>query len=97
MLDDPLRALDVHTFYLILELIQRLKELGKTIILSTLYLALVEKVCDIIAFLDNGRILLIGTPMKMKNKLHCSTILDVYLKIYENVVEQEDIRMLDLS
>ena len=88
LLDDPLRALDVHSYKLILELFQYLKSLEKTIVLTTHFLQLAENVCDIIAFMKNGQFLDYGPHDQIKTNLNCNSLTDAYLKIYEKEFQE---------
>jgi len=54
--DEPLSGLDPLIRYEVIELLKGLKEEGKTIFLSSHILNDIEKICDEIAILNNGRI-----------------------------------------
>lgn len=58
ILDEPTVGMDVKTISFI---IQQLKKVKKTIILTSHDMSLVEKLCDRIAFINKGEILRIGT------------------------------------
>ena len=60
ILDEPLSGLDPLMRYEVIGLLRDLKEEGKTIFLSSHILNDIEKVCDEIAILNNGRILFVG-------------------------------------
>lgn len=60
-LDEPTAGLDVEARMFFHEEIHKLKERGKTIILSSHDMAEVESLCDRIAILRNGEIAFIGT------------------------------------
>ena len=57
ILDEPTAGADVEIRHEIWQLLRELNEDGTTIILTTHYLEEVEKMCDHIAILDNGRIM----------------------------------------
>jgi ABC-2 type transport system ATP-binding protein len=57
-LDEPTSALDPEGRLEVLELINELKEKGKTVFLSTHILNDVERVCDEVSIISNGQILL---------------------------------------
>ena len=61
LLDEPCSALDPIGRAEVLKIISDLKAEGKTILLSTHILSDVEKVCDEVGFLANGKIILYGT------------------------------------
>jgi len=62
-LDEPTLGLDVNSTQFI---IQKLKELDKTIILTSHNMNIVDKICNRIAFIKDGRILKIGNKEKLK-------------------------------
>ena len=78
-LDEPTLGLDVKTTSLI---IKKLKNLGKTIFLTSHDMSVVEKLCDRIAFINLGEIRKIGTKKEVK-KLFQSQI-KVSIEIKEN-------------
>ena len=56
LLDEPTSALDPLGRHELMEILKRLKESGKSILLSTHILADMEKVCDKVGFLHGGQI-----------------------------------------
>ncbi len=66
-LDEPTMGLDVKMKNLIIE---KIKKLNKTIILTSHDMSVVEKLCDRIAFLDKGNIIRIGTKEDLKRFEH---------------------------
>ena len=63
-LDEPTLGLDVKTVNLFIDII---KNLESTIIFTSHDLSVVEKLCDRIAFINEGKILKIGTQDEIKN------------------------------
>jgi ABC-2 type transport system ATP-binding protein len=97
LLDDPLRALDVHSFQTIVGLLDHLKKLGKTILLSTHYLTLVEKTCDRLAILHKGRLLSIGSVQDILTETNGTDLYEAYLKLFpQNGLPSEDVVKLVL-
>lgn len=64
-LDEPTAGLDVEGRILLHEEIRKLKEQGKTIIMSSHDMAEVESLCDRIAILKDGHIAFIGNPEEL--------------------------------
>jgi len=91
LLDDPLRALDVHSFQLILNLMDQLKKIGKTIIVASHYLSLVEKVCDRIAVLSQGRLITSGTIQEILKKSTKDDLTEAYLSFFPTGLPDGDI------
>ncbi len=65
ILDEPTTGLDPRSRKQIWELIESLKHSGKTIILTTHYMEEAEKLCDKIAMMNRGKILLVDTPQNL--------------------------------
>jgi ABC-2 type transport system ATP-binding protein len=64
-LDEPTTGLDPQARRHLWELVERLKQAGRTIILTTHYMDEAERLCDRVAIMDHGRILALGTPQQM--------------------------------
>ena len=81
-LDEPTLGLDVQTRANIWEYIKLLKkEYGMTLFMTTHYLEEADALCDRIAIIDRGKILVIGSPDELKNSLGGDIIT---LRINEN-------------
>lgn len=65
-LDEPTSALDPEGRAEVLELIEKLKKQGKTIFLSTHILNDVERVCDDVSIISNGKIVISQALEKLK-------------------------------
>jgi ABC-2 type transport system ATP-binding protein len=65
-LDEPTLGLDVKSVSFI---INKLRKINKTILLTSHDMNVVEKLCDRIAFINNGNILKVGTKRDIKNLL----------------------------
>jgi ABC-2 type transport system ATP-binding protein len=68
-LDEPSLGLDTQTRRHIWEYIKRLHEEEVTIILTTHYMEEADYLCDRVAIVDHGRILIIETPSNLKESL----------------------------
>lgn len=65
-LDEPVSGLDPTTASKIKELIKHKKEEGVTIFLTTHNMHVAEELCDRVAFINAGKIVLIDTPRNLK-------------------------------
>lgn len=65
LFDEPTDGLDPDGAARFAELLAELKRRGRTIILQTHILGLVEKRCDRVALLDKGRLQALGTPKEL--------------------------------
>ena len=78
ILDEPFNALDPINVALFGEMIRELQEAGKTIILSSHQLNLVEALCDRIVLINKGQVVLYGPLEEIKRRhspdaVHVST------------------------
>ena len=69
ILDEPTIGLDPQARHLIWEKLRALQAQGNTIVLTTHYLDEAARLCDRLVIMDNGRILVEGTPADLV-KLH---------------------------
>lgn len=66
-LDEPTLGLDAHTRSAIWDYIRRLRsEFGVTIFLTTHYLEEADALCDRVAIIDRGKLLVCGKPSELK-------------------------------
>ena len=79
LLDEPTVALDTDMRIKVWEVITKLKEQGKTLILTTHYLDEAQKLCDKIAILKEGRIILFGTPKEIQEKFARTVRIELIL------------------
>jgi ABC-2 type transport system ATP-binding protein len=69
-LDEPTLGLDVQTRTATWEYIRKLKkEYGMTLFMTTHYLEEADALCDRVAIIDHGKIVVTGTPEELKNSL----------------------------
>ena len=64
-LDEPTTGLDPQARRHLWDLVEGLKQAGRTIILTTHYMDEAERLCDRVAIMDHGRILALGTPQQL--------------------------------
>jgi ABC-2 type transport system ATP-binding protein len=69
-LDEPTLGLDVQTRTATWDYIRKLKkEYGMTLFMTTHYLEEADSLCDRIAIIDHGKIIVVGTPEELKHSL----------------------------
>ncbi len=75
-LDEPTLGLDVSAARGIRQLILDWKGAvdGRTVLLTTHYMAEADELCDRLAIVDHGRILAIGTPAELKRRVQAESI-----------------------
>lgn len=92
-LDEPTLGLDVQTRAATWEYIRRLKnEYGMTLFMTTHYLEEADALCDRIAIIDHGKIVVIGSPQELKHSLGGDIIT---ISIKENADVSDLIRSVE--
>ncbi|WP_340819666.1 ABC transporter ATP-binding protein [Methanolobus sp. WCC4] len=76
ILDEPTVGLDPQARHLIWDKLRSLKKQGVTIVLTSHYLDEVEKLCDRLVVMDNGRILVEGSPTGVIEEFIGSNIIE---------------------
>ena len=69
ILDEPSLGLDVQVRQDVWNYILRLKEDGTTVFLCTNYMDEAERLCDVVAIIDRGRIAVTGAPAALRSQL----------------------------
>jgi ABC-2 type transport system ATP-binding protein len=64
-LDEPTTGLDPQARRHLWDLVDELKQAGRTIILTTHYMEEAERLCDRVAIMDHGRVIALGTPQQL--------------------------------
>ena len=75
LLDEPTTGLDPQSRAYLWGEIKKLKDVGVTVFLTTQYMDEADKLCDTIAIIDNGKIIVTGTPSELKNSVGGDTIV----------------------
>lgn len=68
-MDEPTTGLDPQARRHLWELIQKVRDKGITVILTTHYLEEAEMLCDRVAIMDNGKIIALDTPHNLVKQL----------------------------
>ena len=64
-LDEPTTGLDPQARRHLWDLVDQLKQAGRTIILTTHYMDEAERLCDRVAIMDHGQVIALGTPQQL--------------------------------
>ena len=75
LLDEPTSGLDPQSRAYLWDEIRKLKGGGVTIFLTTQYMDEADKLCDTIAIIDNGTIIVTGTPSELKSSIGGDSIV----------------------
>jgi len=78
LLDEPLSGLDVNAAILVKDLIAALAAEGKTILYSSHVLDVVEKICDRVLIIHQGRLIADGSAEGLKESTKQTTLEDVF-------------------
>ena len=86
--DEPTNGLDVLTARVVTVFLEELKKEGKTILLSTHIFSLVEKLCDRVGILIDGKLVEEGS---LANVCKGRSMEDTFFDIYRDLKEGEDL------
>jgi len=86
-LDEPTTGLDPQARRHIWEFIREINSEGTTIFLTTHYMEEADYLCDRVAIMDNGKIIALDTPAKLKNMMEREKILQIEMDYDEGVIE----------
>ena len=87
-LDEPSTGLDPQARRNLWELVENVKNEGKTIILTTHYMEEAQELCDEIAIMDQGRIIAAGSPQELIDR-YCEGVT-VTLPGYDGEFPEDD-------
>jgi ABC-2 type transport system ATP-binding protein len=78
-LDEPTVGLDPQTRLALWEILRRLHDEGRTIVMTTHYMEEADQLCDRIAIVDHGRLLELDTPEALKERAPGGTLIELTL------------------
>jgi ABC-2 type transport system ATP-binding protein len=64
-LDEPTTGLDPQSRRHLWEIVRRLRQEGRTVLLTTHYMDEAERLCDRVAVIDHGKIIALGSPAEL--------------------------------
>ena len=85
-LDEPTLGLDIKSISFI---IKKLKNISKTIFITSHNMSVVEKLCDRVAFIDKGKILKIGTKEDIKTFMQKEIKIEVLVNGNKDQLKSE--------
>ncbi len=80
ILDEPTTGLDPHSRHAVWDKLNYLKSKNTTLILTTHYMEEAENLCDRVAIMDSGKIVITDSPSRLTS-IHGGSLEDVYLKL----------------
>ncbi|HXZ79231.1 MAG TPA: ATP-binding cassette domain-containing protein [Terriglobales bacterium] len=78
-LDEPTAGLDPQSRLAVWELVRNMRVSGITVLLTTHYMEEADQLCDRVAIIDHGRILVNGTPAELKQSVGAQTVMEMHL------------------
>jgi len=79
-LDEPTSGLDPQSRIALWEVLGALHDEGTTVILTTHYMEEADRLCDRLAIIDYGEILVMGTPDQLKRQVGVETVVTLTLE-----------------
>jgi len=80
ILDEPTTGLDPHSRQMVWKRLGDLQAHGKTLLLTTHYMEEAERLCDRVAIMDRGKIIVIASPRDLMNE-YGGNLEAVYLRL----------------
>jgi len=78
LLDEPLSGLDVHSQLVVKEVLRRLAATGRAVLFSSHAMDVVERLCDRIAILKDGRVAALGSFEELTGKLQGGSLEGIF-------------------
>ena len=75
-LDEPTTGLDPQARHNLWSIVEKLRDRGKTIVITTHYMEEAEQLCHRLAIIDRGKIIAMDTPDNLINKAELATSID---------------------
>ena len=75
-LDEPTTGLDPQARLSLWDVVDRFREGGGTILLTTHYMEEATRLCDRVAIMDHGKIIALGTPLELIESLGADQIIE---------------------
>ncbi len=87
--DEPTNGLDVIVARTVTDYLKELRNKGKTVIISTHIMGLVQKICDRVGIIIEGKLVLCDTVENVRNMSPNKDIEDVFFDIYSQEVGEK--------
>ena len=81
ILDEPMMGLDPPSAFALKELMKKHKEEGKTVFFSTHVLEVAEKLCDRVAIIGKGKLVLCGDMDEIKRAKGDESLEEIFLSV----------------
>jgi ABC-2 type transport system ATP-binding protein len=94
-LDEPTTGLDPQSRRQLWELIEGVKQAGRTVVLTTHYMEEAERLCDRVAIVDHGKVIAEGSPRQLVASLGAQHVVEFSLGGSEPPDLEADLLQLD--
>jgi ABC-2 type transport system ATP-binding protein len=84
-LDEPSAGLDPQSRIAMWDAVRRLREEGITVVLTTHYMEEADELCDRVAIIDHGKILIEDTPAALKGAVGAQKVYALDLSIHDGI------------
>ena len=84
-LDEPSAGLDPQSRIAMWDAVRNLREEGITVVLTTHYMEEADELCDRVAIIDHGKILVQDTPTALKGSVGAQKVYELYLRSHDNI------------
>jgi ABC-2 type transport system ATP-binding protein len=84
-LDEPSAGLDPQSRIAMWDAVRGLREEGITVVLTTHYMEEADELCDRVAIIDHGKILVQDTPNALKGSVGAQKVYELFLRSHENI------------
>ena len=99
ILDEPTAGVDIELRHMLWDFLKKINQEGKTILLTTHYIEEAEHLCDRIAIIDNGNIIINDTTKKLTEQnghskifIECETIpSNLSLENFNYIIDEKQI------
>jgi ABC-2 type transport system ATP-binding protein len=84
-LDEPSAGLDPQSRIAMWDAVRNLREEGITVVLTTHYMEEADELCDRVAIIDHGKILVQDTPTALKGSVGAQKVYELYLRSHDDI------------
>jgi len=89
-LDEPSAGLDPQSRIAMWDAVRALKEEGITVVLTTHYMEEADELCDRVAIIDHGKILVEDTPAALKSSIGAQKVYELKMRSAEHIGALEE-------